>query len=169
MLTIVTTPRRVALISPYLPRMVERARQLDGSWSEDFLAWIFRPSAAQAIRNATRRHYQQTPDSLHLGDNSGEYHTIAELANNKRHPDQSTDADIRARERTLPIGMLLYTSHQADSDRERWQFLDGSALVRCDGELFLGIHPSRPEFDSNPYATLYLPDHMHLAKQLEQE
>ena len=169
MLTIVTTPRRVALISPYLPRMVERARQLDGSWSEDFLAWIFRPSAAQAIQKAVRRHYQQNPDSLHLADYPANYETLAQLALDTRHPEHATEADIRTRDRTLPIGMLLYTSHEAQADTERWQFQDGSALIRCDGELFLGIHPSRPEFTANPYATLYQPDHLHLVKPLEQE
>lgn len=163
MLTVVTTPRRVALISPYLPRMVERCRQLDGHWSEEFSAWLFRVSAAQAVRNAARRHYQQVPDSFHLTDHPEQHPTIAHLAIETQHPDTATEADVRHRSHTLPIGLLLHTSRISHEGKTRWSFADGSAVIHCDHEFFPGVHESRREFDSDPYATLYLPDHMHLA------
>ena len=150
MLAIIRTSQRVALFSPYLQRMVERARQLDGSWSPDFGAWLFRPSAATAVRNAARRHYQQNPDEYTLSDEPMEFPTIA-----YRALALAPENDNRREPPLLPTGILLYVAMRTTKGRTRWEFADQSAVVQCDGEFFPAIHGTRPEMHSEPYATLY--------------
>ena len=168
MLTIVTTPRRVALISPYLPRMTERARQLDGHWSPDFMAWIFRPSAAKAVMNAARRHYQQQPDLFHLNDHPAGFPTIGQRALSIIQPDSDHPDHPGNRVNAIPIGLLLHTGRRTDNHRTRWEFHDASAVIQCDGEFFPGIHASRLQLDTDPYTTIHLPGQSHLAQKLEE-
>ena len=80
MLTIISAPRRIAVISYYLPALIQNARQLDGSWNPDFAAWFFRPSAISAVKSAVKRSYRQNPDEEYLYDEPGDYDTIAARA-----------------------------------------------------------------------------------------